>query len=197
MFHRCLSGPLGTGHDFFHLFLILIFFHFKNWFTFWQFCTCLFLLFSPLALTLFLRFLLPGSLPLIIRSFCFCFVAHCVEPRPFVMWMELHIWSMGNSAVTLPLKTRTPHPSAAMNSQYLLGQCWGPLSPSFIHNWKLTGPVFCRPTATTVDLWMWQPYHVQKTTSHGACLYRPPLTFPLPPLLWCSLPWEKWCGCPF
>lgn len=196
MFHRCLSGPLRTGHDFFHLFLILIFFHFKNWFTFWQFPTCLFLLFSPLPSLSSLDFFSQGASLLLSDLFVLLCGPLCWT-RAICMWMELHIWSMGNSAVTLPLKTRTPHPSAAMSCQYLLGQCWGPLSPSFIHNWKLTGPVFCRPTATTVDLWMQQPYHVQKTTSQGACLYRPPLTFPLPPLLWCSLPWEKWCGCPF
>lgn len=106
--------------------------------------------------------------------------------------VELYIWSMGSSAVTLPLKTRTsptPNLLATISSHHHLGQCWDPMSPFLVHNWMLTGPVVCWACAGNGSYCEF----MKATSTSGPedsiyvrLLYCPPLTFFLHPLLWCS-----------
>lgn len=77
----------------------------------------------------------------------------------------------------------------------------GPMSLSFIHNWMLTGPVFCRPCAGKQ-----QPLRIYECSSHIMPRRQHLIAFfsivcllPSSCPLFCDVLWpsERWCGCPF
>ena len=80
-----------------------------------------------------------------------------------------------------------PRLLVAFNHQEIVREDWTLLSPSPIHDWVLTDPVCCSPTAA-VSFWAQDPCHGQSDLP--PCL---PALAISPPLPWCSLSPGEYC----